>query len=198
MRYNRTTDRTLSAHTNQEARTKENADRIQFSRIDATDEEALMALGERQFDAAVCTMALMDMSAIEPLISSFSRLLKVGGRFVFSVMHPCFNSTAIKRVAEEEYRDGQLVTEYSIRISEYIRPTARKGVAMRGQPASQYYFDRPISTLFNICFSAGFVLDGMEEPVFDLPPIPDRPLVWDNFRGIPPALVARMRLIGPN
>ena len=56
---------------------------------------------------------------------------------------------------------------------------------MRGQPASQYYFDRPISTLFNICFSAGFVLDGMEEPVFDLPPIPDRPLVWGQLQRHP-------------
>ena len=43
------------------SRTSENPDRIEYSVIDATDEGALMALGERRFDAAVCTMALMDM-----------------------------------------------------------------------------------------------------------------------------------------
>jgi hypothetical protein len=31
---------------------------------DVTDEEALAALGERQYDAVVCTMALMDMPVI--------------------------------------------------------------------------------------------------------------------------------------
>jgi hypothetical protein len=29
---------------------------------------------------------------------------------------------------------------------------------MIGQPASQYYFDRPLHILFNACFRAGMVL----------------------------------------
>ena len=180
------------------ARTKESGDRIQFSVLDATEERALMALGERRFDAAVCTMALFDMADIGPLITSLSHLLKIGGRFVFSLLHPCFNSTnGLTRVIEREERDGDLVDRYWIKISEYIRPANYKGLAIRGQPAAQHYFHRPISLLFNTCFDAGFVLDGMEEPVFDLPPNPERPLVWENFRDIPPVLVARMRLLQP-
>ena len=110
--------------------------------IDATDSEQLLALGERRFDAAVCTMAIMDMASIEPLVSSLSRLLKAGGRFVFSVMHPCFNSASTRMVAEQqEDRDGVMVTEYSVKVSEYIRPSSKKGQAMVGQPAVQYYFE---------------------------------------------------------
>lgn len=48
--------------------------------------------------------------------------------------------------------------------------------------------------LFNECFRAGFVLDGLEEPV--LPPggKGSMPLSWDHCPGVPPVLAARMRL----
>ena len=65
------------------ARTTKNAGRIEYSVLDATDEEALTTLSENRFDAAVCTMAIMDMSMIEPLLSSLSRLLKTMGDLSF-------------------------------------------------------------------------------------------------------------------
>ena len=52
------------------ARTTENADRIDYRVVDATDAEELMALGKGRFDAAVCGMAIMDMPKIEPLLSA--------------------------------------------------------------------------------------------------------------------------------
>ena len=48
--------------------------------------------------------------------------------------------------------------------------------------------------LLSACFSAGFVLDGLEEPVFDDAEEKARPLGWANFTEIPPVLVARLRL----
>ena len=42
-------------------------DPIDYHVVDATDEEALVAFGESQFDAAVCTMAIMDMPIIAPM-----------------------------------------------------------------------------------------------------------------------------------
>ena len=35
-----------------------------------------------------------------------------------------------------------------------------------GQPERQWYFHRPLRELFNLCFAAGFVMDGIEEPGF--------------------------------
>ncbi len=70
-------------------RTTERADRLEYRVVDATDEAQVLALGEGRFDAAVCTMAIMDMSAIDPLMAAVRRLLKPVGRFVFSLMHPC-------------------------------------------------------------------------------------------------------------
>jgi 2-polyprenyl-3-methyl-5-hydroxy-6-metoxy-1,4-benzoquinol methylase len=178
------------------ARTFENADRIGYQVIDATDERALLSLGARSFDAAVCTMGLMDMPEIAPLMHALSQLLKPRARFVFSIMHPCFNSTTgMKMVVEEEDRDGELVVVHAIKISQYATPTTHKGVGIIGQPASQYYFHRPLNVLFGACFRAGFVLDALEEPTFDADAKPNRPFSWENYHEIPPVLIARWRLV---
>src|SRR5205085_5535898 len=68
---------------------------VEYHVLDAASVDALSGLGGRRFDKAVCTMALMDMPEIQPLFSALPGLLKPGGRFVFSVTHPCFHSAAI-------------------------------------------------------------------------------------------------------
>ena len=137
-------------------------------------------------------MALMDMAEIEPLLSAVGKLLKPDGRFVFSQTHPCFSTTTMRKSAEEEDRGGELVTTYSIKISRYITPATGKGLGMIGQPAPQYYFDRPLSMILGACFAAGFVLDGLEEPVFPEGAEGKRAFSWENFREIPPVLVCRL------
>jgi 2-polyprenyl-3-methyl-5-hydroxy-6-metoxy-1,4-benzoquinol methylase len=176
------------------ARTTQNADRIVYQVIDATDETALLALGEKSFDAAVCTMALMDLPVIDPMLSAVRQLLKPNGRFVFSVMHPCFNSSrGLQRIAEEEDRDGQIVDVYAIKISGYATPETYRGLGIIGQPTPQYYFHRPLNLLFGACFHAGFVIDALEEPTFGADAKPNRPFSWENYREIPPVLIARLR-----
>ncbi len=176
-------------------RTTEHADRIDYRVIDATDEAALLSLGKQSFDAAVCTVAMMDMATLDPLMSALAQLLKPGARFVFSILHPCFNSGAgMKRVIEEEDREGEIIDVYAVKISNYATPTTYKGLGVIGQPAPQYYFHRPLHVLFNAGFRAGFVIDALEEPVFDQNAKPNRPFSWENYREIPPVLIARLRL----
>jgi hypothetical protein len=134
------------------------------------------------------------MSSIGPLLASLSKLLLPGGRFVFSVMHPCFNSPTAEMVAEQVDRDGEIVTTYSVKIADYISAYARKGLGIPGQPVPHIYFHRPVSALFGACFDAGFVLDGVEEPVFPETVPSLYPFSWGDYREIPPVLVARMRL----
>ncbi len=178
-----------------QARTTEHADRIDYRVIDATDEAQLLSLGKQSFDAAVCTMAMMDMTTIDPLLSALAQLLKPDARFVFSSVHPCFNSgMGMKRVIEEEDRDGEIVDVFAIKISNYATPTTYKGLGVIGQPVPQFYFHRPLNALLNSCFQAGFVLDALEEPVFDQETNPNRPFSWENYREIPPVLISRLRL----
>jgi SAM-dependent methyltransferase len=176
------------------ARTVENADRIEYHVVDATDREQLLNLGRWRFDAAVCNMAFMDMVTIDPLLEAASLLLKPGGRFVFSVMHPCFNGLGVSRIVEEVDQEGELVTQYAIKIWSYLSPATQKGLGVIGQPTPHYYFHRPIHMLFNHCFQAGFVIDGLEEPAFPAGSQANRPFSWANFSETPPALVVRLRL----
>jgi len=178
-------------------RTTEHAERIDYLVLDATDQAALLALGEGRFDAAICNMALFDMVEIEPLMRALARLLCPGGRFVFSVIHPCFNSPHMAHVAEMEDREGDILTVYSVKVFSYVTPTVTHAAAMCGQPKPQLIFHRPLQVLLGACFEVGFVLDGLEEPAFP-PDHPSgrNPLSWGaNFSEIPPVLVARMRLL---
>ena len=180
------------------ARTTDHADRIQYHVLDATDEAALLALGEGRFDAALCSMALFDMAEIVPLMRALARLLRPGGRFVFSVLHPCFNHARMTQLAEMEDREGEIVTVYSVKVFGYMPPSVGRGVAIAGQPKPQLYFDRPLHVLLGAAFAAGFVLDGLEERSFPPDHLPGgSPLAWSgNFGEIPPVLVARVRLTG--
>jgi 2-polyprenyl-3-methyl-5-hydroxy-6-metoxy-1,4-benzoquinol methylase len=176
------------------ARTHLHAERIEYRVLDATDPDQLSTLGMARFDAAVCNMAFMDMADIEPLLGALPALLAPGGRFVFSVLHPCFNSVGSSKVAEEEDRAGELVNRLGVKVTGYITPVAQRGLGMIGQPTPQIYFHRPLSVLVNACFDAGFMLDRLEEPVFREDSQPTYPFSWLNFREIPPVLIARLRM----
>ena len=181
-----------------EGRACQDGDRITYLVLDATDEAALLALGERRFDAAICNMALFDMAEIEPLMRALARLLRPSGRFVFSVIHPCFNNPSVTHLGELIDREGDSQTVYSVKVSGYISPLTARGFAIAGQPRPQLYFHRPLQALLGAGFAAGFVLDGLEERAF----APDHPqgrnaLTWGgHYAEIPPVLVARLRLPG--
>jgi hypothetical protein len=140
-------------------------------------------------------MALFDMAEVDPLFRALRRLLKPGGRFVFTLMHPCFNNPFSTHVAEQEDRDGEIVTTYAVKVFGYITPAARRGLAIRGQPKPQLYFHRSLAVLLGSGLAAGFVIDGLEERAFPPDHPPSRnPLTWgSNFSEIPPVLVVRMR-----
>jgi 2-polyprenyl-3-methyl-5-hydroxy-6-metoxy-1,4-benzoquinol methylase len=169
--------------------------KVSYHVMDAGDRDALLALGEEAFDAAVSNMALMDMPAIEPLLDALRHLLKKDGRFVFSTMHPCFNSNSPILTAEATDDGGEYRVLHSVKIRQYRTAYVYQGIGVVGQPRPQHYFHRPISELFGACFKSGFMLDGMEEPTFESGSPAKHALSWSNYPEIPPVLAARMRLV---
>jgi SAM-dependent methyltransferase len=172
-----------------------NSTSITYHVVDATNEAALLSLGEQAFDSALCNMALFDMADIQPLFHALPKMLKPGGNFVFTLTHPAFNNSSCVHMGEEMDDEGEIRTVYSVKISCYMTPHQMHGLAMRGQPKPQLYFERPLQYYFNLGFSSGFVLDGFEERAFP-PGAPQKnPLSWGgNFSEIPPVLVVRMKL----
>jgi len=172
------------------------AEVVDYRILDATNYDVLAGLGEQAFDAALCNMALFDMAEIDPLMRALARVIRSGGRFVFSVIHPCFNNPSTIQMAEMEDRDGEITTTYSIKVPRYMSSETKLGLAIPGQPVAHPYFHRPLSRLLEPAFKAGMLLDALEERSF--PPghtTGSYPLSWGgNFSEIPPVLVARMRI----
>lgn len=181
------------------ARTTEHVERIEYRLVDATHEDEVVALGRQRFDAVVCNMAIMDMSEIDPLMRGVRSVLKPEGRFVFSLMHPCFNNMSTTLCVEESDNGGEIALVHSVKVAKYLHATPQKGVGIVGQPAPHYYFHRPLHVIFNACFRAGLIIDGMEEPAFNSPDDgsrSERLLSWIHYKEIPPVLVVRLRVGG--
>ena len=153
----------------------------------------LHALGDHAFDAVVCNMAIMDMPDIDPMAAATPALLAPEGRFVLSTTHPAFNTGDSTRVVEQSEDASGVIRRYSVKVSRYHTPRTSKGVALEGQPITQWYFDRSIAELFSAFFQHGLVIDGLEEPVLDkdgVDPRDERMI----FTELPGVLVARLRV----
>jgi hypothetical protein len=98
----------------------------------------------RAFTKAVSNMAIMDITDIEPLLMAVYELLQESGIFVFATQHPCFVTLTEKYMTPHSYYD----------------------IAIEGQPKEQIYYHRSIQDIFNLCFRAGFVIDGFYEECF--------------------------------
>lgn len=171
---------------------------IQYDVVDATNTQALIALGENAFDAITCTMAMMDMPTLSPMYRAVAHLLAPGGRFVFATMHPAFNSNNPVFVAEKADVGGELVDTLSLKITHYMSMPPVMGAGAPGEPNPHPYYHRSLQDLLSNAFACGLVLDGLEEAAF--PPEDHneaRLISWNNYHQFPPVLAGRLRL-GPD
>ena len=176
-------------------RTQKEGVNVEYHVMDATDEGALLSLGASGFDSAMCTMALMDMPCIEPLFGALARLLKPGGVFLFSIVHPCFHSAVTERYIElREESSGRHRTRKGIKLWHYLSPEARLTEGIIGQPEPQYYFHRPLQALLAPALAAGLMIDALEEPGFPADETDPDGLRWIDIPEIPAVMVVRMRL----
>jgi SAM-dependent methyltransferase len=168
--------------------------RIEYCQIDATDADQLLSLGQGRFDSAVCSMAMMDMTAVQPLLCALPRLLKAGGRFVFSLPHPCFSSNDMTFTANLSVREERLEQVFGVEIRRYLSQGPSLSVGIINQPRPHYFFHRPLSAILSACFSAGWVVDGLEEPAYPTGPAGRKnAFSWQRRPEIPPAMVLRVR-----
>ncbi len=175
------------------AKQKPLADKIDYRVIDITNTAELKKLKDNTYDAIVCNMVLMDVENIEPFIGFLPQVLKKNGRFIFSVTHPCFNSGETALVHERNDIGGEIHEYYGVKVSNYLKARAAKGLGMIGQPLPQYYFHRPLSELLKVCFKNGFFMDDLREPSFKESEV--RSIYNNVFVNIPPAIICGFKLI---
>lgn len=62
--------------------------KIQYAVAEPND---LSVIEDSMFDDIVCNMGIMSTRDLAGTVAALARLVKLGGRFIFSIVHPCFN-----------------------------------------------------------------------------------------------------------
>ena len=127
--------------------------------------EDLESLADGSFDVVVSFMALMDGGDVEGAIAEMTRVLRPGGRLVFSITHPCFITPGVQWVRDEAGR------EIALRVADYfsdepfVEHWRFKGVdTEETQPFAVPRFPRTLSQWVNTLLRSGLSLTRIEEP----------------------------------
>ncbi len=141
---------------------------------------AMPFLPDESFDAAVANYVLIDVRDYEAAIAEIARVLKPGGRFVYTVMHSTTSGRWHVPAADSprrEDRAGWLDDDYFVRRAAYMQ---------WGQFRPILTFHRPLRDYVAACKDAGLELRDLEEP--ELSP--------EGERDLPPAVVRHWRRVG--
>ncbi|MEO3806424.1 methyltransferase domain-containing protein [Nonomuraea sp. B1E8] len=109
------------------------------------------------FELIVCNMVLMDVDDIGHAISEAARVLKPGGRLVFSVVHPTF----FDATGEWRSEDGQPVYRPRRRYVEEFSYV--KTLVGLDPPARLTHYHRPIQAYVQAVLAASLMLTGFAE-----------------------------------
>jgi len=161
----------------------------------------LSRFGDASFDAAVSTMAMMDMADYAGCVREVGRVVKGGGFFQFSITHPCSFTRRWKWVRDEAgRREGFLVGNYfgvesdppEAEIDEWFFGAAPPEVKATARPFRIPRFFRTLTEYVNTLIDAGFAIERLAEPHATEQAAADCPNVADT-RIAPYFLVFRCR-----
>ncbi len=124
---------------------------IHYHILDATD---LNGLTDSYFDLVTCFMSLQDIEDFGNAISEVSRVLTPGGRFIFSIPHPCFEKIRLdgKKIdaAQRYFETAQYVIQWNMeRLSRPFRTVT---------------FHRPLTDYFEALHRSHLYVSRLMEP----------------------------------
>jgi ubiquinone/menaquinone biosynthesis C-methylase UbiE len=124
------------------------------------DTRDLSFLPADDVDAAACILAIQNIHPIQPVFQSVSRVLRVMGRFVIVMMHPCFRGAKETSWGWDEA--GKI--QYR-RVDRYLTPRKSPIVTHPGEDATQYTwtFHKPIEAYAKAMRGSGLLIDAIEE-----------------------------------
>lgn len=119
------------------------------------DAQSLASIADDAFAGVICNMALMDVPNLTPTIHNVGRILRPGGWFVFSILHPCYHTSRSGEIVSAE---GTVRTVGSYFIEGHWRSDTRTG-----PPGKVGAFHRTLSTYLNTLIEEGLVLECFRE-----------------------------------
>lgn len=130
---------------------REAQDRLGIHYVQADVTSTTTLVGER-FDVVVCNFGLSDIDDLDGVCATIARVLVPGGRFVYSILHPCFPGVA--RVSGSWSASGSYYDEGWWRADGELS-------VLRQQVGANH---RMLSTYLNTLRENGLILDRIVEP----------------------------------
>jgi 2-polyprenyl-3-methyl-5-hydroxy-6-metoxy-1,4-benzoquinol methylase len=152
----------------------------QKAKFETSTLESFVEHKKRKFDAVVANMVLMDVVNLESFLKSAAKVLKRGGVFVFTTVHPCFwpEYYGYSKEAWFDY-NKELIIESPFRISNHSDCRL-----------VSTHFHRPLEQYVMALERAGLLLEVLSEPF----PTPDIQKLYPKPWRFPRYLVGRCRL----
>lgn len=130
-----------------------------------------LSFADDSFDFAMSTMVLMDIPELEKVLKEVYRVVKPGGFFQFSIVHPCFSTPELGWL-EEEQEDGSIrrrlmVSKYfdeGAYLEEWTFSALPDDLSARHPEFKVAHYHRTLSTWLNSLVKAGFLLEESHEP----------------------------------
>jgi SAM-dependent methyltransferase len=168
----------LSAALLEKARAREAANPLQIAYVHA-DVASPQTLDGEVFDGVVCSFGLSDIDDLEGAVATVARVLRPGGFFAFSLLHPCFPGWEAKQ-ALPSWQPGHGYYDEG-----WWRADGRPQ-GLRAQVGANH---RMLSTYLNTLTRHGLVVDAVAEPA----PEPEWIEVAPRGGPVPIYLVVRCR-----
>lgn len=128
--------------------------------------EDLSVFEAASFDVVVSFMALMDGADLPAAMAELHRVVRPGGRLVFSILHPCFITPGSGWIRDDRGHDIALrVSDYSADEPIIEQWTFSKAPVPRDAPPFVVpRFPRSLSTWLTTLMDSGFALSRTDEP----------------------------------
>ncbi|WP_235616308.1 class I SAM-dependent methyltransferase [Lysinibacillus parviboronicapiens] len=121
--------------------------------------EKLDFLTDAQFDMIVSNMVLQDLENYEAALSEMYRLLKQGGSFIFSILHPCFITP------NSGWERNEQVNKQYWKVQRYFY----EGVYDQRLPIDSdekiVFYHRTLTSYIKAIIKIGFTLEDVIEPM---------------------------------
>lgn len=121
-------------------------------------------------------MVIQDLENYKAAIKEMYRLLKSGGSFVFSILHPCF---VTPDSGWEKSEDGE---KLYWKVDKYFYEGVYEQAYPQGQTDKVLFFHRTLTSYFNAITEAGFILEGLVEPKPSSEMLEKYPSFEEDFR----------------
>ncbi len=151
---------------------------IEYHVADVAD---LSFLPAAHFGIALAYMSLIDVADYQAAVAHIARVLKPGGRFVFSISHPCFiipgDDLGWERRVPNSFRDAD---KLYWKVDNYFQRTASPVRIWPTFPAQTTHYHRPLSDYAAALHDAGFLIRQLVEPTPD-PKLAEQVDYWREY-----------------